>query len=220
MRSTYAKRWLAAYVQAHGAPPVGRHDLGYTGFYNIHIGMVDFDELMEDREVKALLAPPSEDDIEDEVEDEAKCPVCDSETGCEHLVAVIDFQFCDIQAGALSDSEEPLDACIRAAFQAAHEAHPRKPAFYRSKRMCALYRVSEVEQKGEVCQVSIPPSQISRLVVDLLREAGAVGSIRELNQGPGWSTEVAELHAEDPVAVIERCRQLLRAELRIGQTSA
>lgn len=207
-RRRHAERWLKAFVEIFGVLPTGQHDLGRTTVHDLNVGTVDFDELNQDRDVRELLDPPDDDD--DEVD---SCPVCGSDSGCDHLVATIDFQYGEIQAGALCDVDDPLESCIKEAFQAAYASGNKRPPFYRSKRLAELYRATEIEQDDEECQVSIPGAPLARLLTDLLLEAGAAGDVRELNQGPGWTWEIAELFAPDPDLVIERCRQLLRAEL-------
>ena len=151
---------------------------------------------------------------DDDNQDDPVCPFCGSADGCDHHVASFDFQYGEIVAGFLEDGEQVSEwmDVIHNAFLAAHKTKGNKPAFWGSKPLMDLWRDSSLtDDKDEPISLSAPGAY--RFLADLLHEAGAAGKTRELNQGPGFSTEACDLFARDPEKVADKCGVLLKKQL-------
>ena len=152
--------------------------------------------------------PISEDNSE-----KPRCPFCGSTESCDHQLALIDFQFGEVEAGLLWDNPtvENWTNQITQAFYSAHKAG-KKPAFSSCRQLMRLWRDSRiVDDPDEPVELFYPA--LYRFLADLLREAGAVGTDRELDQGPCWTTVVCDLYAQDAQQVIDKCTQLLQQRL-------
>ena len=151
------------------------------------------------------------------MEPEIICPFCGSDNGCDHLLASIDFQFSEIQAGYLytiAESEEPicLEDPIKESFLSAFTQKLSTLPFKDSPALLELWENSSFQPDDPDEPVTLFGAILARFLVARLGNEGAVCITHKIDQCCSL-TEVCEIFAEDPEAVVARYFISIKSEL-------
>ena len=151
------------------------------------------------------------------MEPEITCPFCGSSNGCDHLVASIDLSDSEIQAGYLytiAESEEPirLEYPISESFLSAFTQKLTVLPFKDSPELVELWKNSSFKSDDPDEPVTFFDSILARFLVARLGKEGAVCITHKIDQFCSL-TEVCEIFAEDPEAVVARYFRSLKSEL-------
>ena len=151
------------------------------------------------------------------MEPEIICPFCGSDNGCDHLLASIDFQFCEIQAGYLytiAESEDPmrLEDPIKEFFLSAFTQKLSVLPFKDSPELMELWENCSFQPDDPDDPVTLFWAILARFLVARLGKEGAVCITHQIDQ---WCslTEQCEIFAEDPEAVVAQYFNSLKSEL-------
>ena len=151
------------------------------------------------------------------MEPEITCPFCGYSNGCDHLLASIDFQFYEIQAGYLytiAESEEPirLEDPIKEVFRSAFTQKLSVLPFNDSPDLMELWENSSFQPDDPDEAVTLFGAILARFLVARLGKEGAVCFTHKIDQCCSL-TEVCEIFAEDPEDVVARYFISLKSEL-------
>src|SRR5687768_14691849 len=147
----------------------------------------------------------------------ATCPHCDATTGCEHLVAVSDQTFNNCEDGWLSSNFEAFHDVVAAAFRPLLRAEQAALArvAWKDPAVAQLWQ-SAVDWRDQAeGEVVLDSTVHLRLVIELLELAGADQPRGRFvfDSGPGMSSAMTVLYAEDPAVVGKEALRLLGERL-------
>jgi hypothetical protein len=155
-----------------------------------------------------------------------RCPYCESDGDCEHLLAVIDHSFLECSGGYAFDRLDDLHEMIERAFlkylrQSDVGKQPQQLNVTWSNEFLEelwAYAEEKYPSEDDKDSVEIDGDVFFRLITDLLQEAGGdeyFGSIDD-DGGPGFSSEITLFHAREPAAVFDNAMALLSQRLETG----
>lgn len=154
--------------------------------------------------------------INEEARAKVVCPICRSEniSDCGHMVGSFDRTFCDCYGGAVVDHLFDFRLIIEATFLS-HIKEGVEPSL-KNTTIKELWESvnpnSDLDEDG----LDLDGYVLQRLVIELLKDAGAhepPGSLI-VPGGPGMTSSMTELFAEEPSQVVDRALQCLSNEIR------
>jgi hypothetical protein len=149
--------------------------------------------------------------IIEETGESPACPICSSDESCSHRVAVLDHTFLECTDGALFDRTSEFSELIESRFAEfiEIEASPKDI----SGEIEAMWKYAKECFDPASKNIEIDSDALYRLMNELLEEAGAT-SIQAISEGgPGMSSSLSILYAEDPEKVIQEATSRLSAIL-------
>lgn len=154
--------------------------------------------------------------IIEETGKEPTCPVCGSPDygDCGHLVADLDRSFCECQGGELYEKMAEFLSLVEGAFL----SHLTENTVPNSGKW-------ELDELWEATNESFDPDEeyvgldgyiFQRVLIELLEDSGAFELPEGLMDpgGPGMTSSISLLFAEDPAMVIKLAREKLSIELK------
>ena len=157
-----------------------------------------------------------------------QCPYCGL-ADCSHLLAMIDVSFNDWwEAGYAGEDEryyefhrvieDAFRQLLRKGVRECPMTHPKLAELWKY----ALLDYSpgpKVPLKGEDEEISLYPSLLNTLIIELFENAGAAAQDGIDDHGaPGFSSAMTILHAENPQAVFDAALLQLRQLLTLVPT--
>ena len=155
--------------------------------------------------------------INEDTGEEVACPICGALEywDCGHLVASLDRSFCECQGGELYDRMSEFSSILESAFLP-HLKQGSAPDI-KGLDLEELWKVARQNFDPNYDDVDLDGFIFQRVVIELLREAGAYylpGSLMDPG-GPGMTSSISVLFAEEPARVIEKAICNLNAQLDV-----
>lgn len=151
-------------------------------------------------------------EIEDS-DEEVRCVICGSDEPCRHIVADIDRTYCEVHHGALYERDDEFRSKIEDDFLR-HIKAGTSPT-WRREHLNELWKTGKDEYDAEWEHVPLDGLVFYPFVIELLEEAGAIdfpGSIVDPG-GPGMTSAVSLLYAEEPTEVVNLALEKLGTAL-------
>lgn len=154
--------------------------------------------------------------INEDTGEEPVCPVCDAADywSCGHLVASIARSFWECRGGAFQDHESRVSTVTEAAFLS-HIQNGSEPQFTGSEAFDELWGEARANYKPGDDDVELDGDIYQRFVIELLESAGAFETHEPLIEegGPGMSSAMTLLFAEDAPKVVDQALEQLKREI-------
>jgi hypothetical protein len=150
--------------------------------------------------------------IEDTGE-EPKCVICGSEEECDHLVANIDRTFLECWGGAFYENEDEFRDEIQSTFiKLLKSGKSRK---WPHDDITQMWDQAGEDYAADGEDFRLDGYAFYRLAVELLVEAGAIDPPGQVidEGGPGMTSSVSILYAEEPAKVTEKALKKLQSML-------
>ena len=154
--------------------------------------------------------------IIEETGEEPTCPICRSpEYGnCGHLVADLDRSFGECQGGALYEKLAEFSGLVEDAFLSHLIAHtiPKAGRW----ELGELWEAANENFDPDEDDVVLDSDIFQRVLIELLEDSGAFELPEGLMDpgGPGMTSSISLLFAEDPAKVIKLAREKLSIKLK------
>ena len=160
--------------------------------------------------------------IHEDTGEEVVCPICDATEywECGHLVASLDRSFCDCYGGALYDHYGDFSSMIEEALlpQMSEKSSPR----FENADLEQIWEHANETFNPEDDYIDLDRYALQRLLISLLEETGACeppGSLI-VPGGPGMTSSMVLLFADEPENVVKETLIQLASKLRNGNGSA
>ena len=161
--------------------------------------------------------------INEDTGEEVVCPVCDGKEfwDCGHMVASFDLTFGECQGGMFYDHERRFSSIIEDVFIRTLRTGSR-PQFS-SETLSELWNEAKSNHEpDEEDYVDLDGDILQRVFIELLEEADAFepsGSLTDPG-GPGMTSSISLLFADNTSEVISKAYRNLVAELNSGQSGS
>jgi hypothetical protein len=146
--------------------------------------------------------------------EEPKCVICGSPEECEHLVADIDHTFLESWGGAFHDREYEFRSEIETVFLKLLKSGTAKK--WQHSDIEQMWDQANTDYTAETDDLMLDGYAFYRLIVELLEAAGAIdhpGSIVDDGGGPGRTSSVSLLYADNPNVVTDKALKNLNSVL-------
>lgn len=154
--------------------------------------------------------------IDEDTGESVVCPLCNATEywNCGHLVASLDRSFCECDGGAIYSRQQELSAIIEGAFLS-HMKNGSEPSL-NFDAFPELWQEAKSNYEPADGYVFLDGCILQRILIELLEEEGAYEAPGSLvaTGGPGMSSSMSLLFAENPSEVIEQALQRLSTELK------
>ena len=145
--------------------------------------------------------------------EEPKCLICGSLEECEHLVASIDHTFSEIYGSALEDRDSDFRSEIEGVFLKQLKTGTKMQ--WQNADIEQMWQQACEDYTAETEDLMLDGYAFYRFLAELLVGAGAdkhPGSVIDPG-GPGMTSSVSLLYAENPSAVVDKALKTLQAML-------
>ena len=151
--------------------------------------------------------------IDENTGEEPKCVICGSIDECSHLLASIDHTFLECDSGALYDQDIEFRLEIEAVFLKNLMSGTKTK--WENNELEELWGQAQTDFNNEGKDLMLDGYIFYRFLCGLLENAGAInhpGSIAVYG-GPGMSSAITLLYAEQPDRIIAKAMKNLKSTL-------
>jgi hypothetical protein len=154
--------------------------------------------------------------IDEDTGEEVVCPICTAAEywDCGHLVGSFDRSFCECQGGAIYNRVGRFSSIIETAFLS-HLRRGSEPDLKFCDAFPELWDAARNNYEPGEEYLDLDGYIVQRVLIELLEEAGAYeapGSLMDPG-GPGMSSSMSLLFADDPSKVVDQALQRLSSGL-------
>ena len=152
--------------------------------------------------------------IVEETGDGPKCPICNADEDCNHLVANIDTTFLECYAGEFYERESDFRSEIEDTF--IEKIKGSAEIVWKQDDINELWRESLDNYDPDEDYMMLDGHVFYRIVIDMLLDAGAIDHPGQVidEGGPGMTSAVSLLYAHDPKEVVASAMIALQASLK------
>ncbi len=154
--------------------------------------------------------------IDEDTGEEVVCPICGAAEywDCGHLVAEFDRTFCECLGGKIHNREGEFSSTIEAVFLS-HLQNGSEPDF-KYQELSELWEEAKKTHEPGEDYADLDGYILQRLMIELLEEAGAIEPPGYLMDpgGPGMTSSMSLLFAENPSLVVEQAHKRISYELK------
>ena len=144
---------------------------------------------------------------------DTECPYCGSGDDCPHLLAVFDITFGECNGGHCFNKIPEVTEAVEEAFRKALSAENLEDVSWGNYYLDETWQTALTEYSGEPKDLLIDQGTLLGLFAELLEENGATLYDTYFEGGPGMSSALQILYAEDPKAVYANAEGQLRDSL-------
>ncbi len=149
--------------------------------------------------------------------DDPECPFCGATSECAHLLAALDETFAEYNGGLLFAWRKEFRDVVAKGFHTLRAASKPRRVNFKLETLQELW--DELEHDAGVDDEDLASYLdeyvLMRLLIDLLEQDEAVETHWRINEGgPGFSSSIATMYAEDPETVFLHMMASLQRALK------